>query len=190
MGDRMNRSVFICYHTPGAYADEARLVRESFTDFGCESYIEEIEPVLNWDAATHFKAQFVRRCMDRFAGRTVIYLDVDSLILAPVDELYQLDCDLAAVRFERELLGGLIVVNPTAAAKATIDAWCDLCQTVSGEWDQRKLNKAIRQTGAKLKELGQEWMWMPGLTPRVYGHGIAPKIITTRGSLRHNPEHK
>lgn len=182
------KPLWIGFFTPGAYADEARLLRESFQDFGCEHHLELIPPQPNWDAATHFKAQFVRRCMDKFPNRKLIYLDVDSLILSPVDELYSIDCDIAAVRFQSELLGGLIVVNPSA--RKTIDRWCELCATVDRTWEQKKLARACEETNAKLVILGQDMMWIPGLTPRVYGTAIQPKIITTRGSLRLNPRHE
>jgi hypothetical protein len=188
--------VYVGYYTPGPYEDDALKLFSTLEELKLEHDFIRIAPTGTWQQITQKKAQVVRDALAKHAGRAVIYLDVDCLVLKDPKRFRELECDVAAAIFGGcELLSGTVYFGPTAKAREVVEAWIALNQkypTVlpNGQeaWDQRTLNMAIKDSGCIFEQLPHSYTYMEGLSEERYPE-VQPVILHTRGSLRHNPEH-
>lgn len=177
------------------YEQEAESLKLTLDAF---KYKYDILPVPNlgsWQKNTQYKAKVVRAMMNKYPGQPLLYLDVDSLVLHPLDIFDNMHtlCDIAAVHFHNstELLSGTVFFSGSQLSRRIVDQWIALnlrypIKLPDGReaWDQRTLRMAIHAVrGATFKELPQEYTWIAQLSnSRMPGKNAI--ILHTRGAYR------
>lgn len=147
----------IAYYTDDRYKREADRLRQSLLEHGLKHRIDAFEDRGSWAANTSAKPTFIRRMMYAHNG-PVLYLDADAVVQRPpkvVQDLRPEMWDIAVHYRERdhrpygsrlELLSGTIWLGNTPACKRLVELWEAVCQTDPGTWDQRHLERIIRET--------------------------------------------
>lgn len=189
--------IYIGYYTPGDYEKDARTLTESLDAIGLPHDLINIGTGGTWQEITQRKAIIVKEAMIKHAGRPVVYLDVDCLVIRKPPMLYGLNCDVAAALFGGKVLcSGTVYFGPTKKAMEVVDRWIQInaqypTHLPDGRdaWDQRTLQMAINQVKCNFTPLPPEYTYMVGLSQKKYPE-VHPIILHTRGSLRHNPEHE
>lgn len=109
-----------------------------------------------WERNTCRKAGFVLDAMARHPGRTVIFLDVDCVVIGDLGALAALPCDIAlnfaVLRKKRRInlvpLTGHMVIKPTPKARDLMEAWARMSDgSEFGLQDQETLTLAIGEVG-------------------------------------------
>jgi hypothetical protein len=125
-----------------------------------------------WEANTMAKPLAVRDAMARHPDRVVIFLDVDCEVRGDLSPIAQIAADVAFyVRSRRGRNGGIrfgirsgtIVVRPTPAARAFVNAWVMLSEAgMVGDVDQDTLMLAVGAVpGLSLATLDARWCATP-----------------------------
>lgn len=140
------------------YADN--LVR-SFDRFGLEHYVRAAPDLGSWQRNCQYKPRWLWDVMTRNLGRPVVWVDADAEVLHFPGLFDKLDCDFAAVLYERkdtkraEVLSGTVYLGGTTPAFRLVDKWIEMCSVNPGHWDQRCLEMAVNETDPLRKE------WLP-----------------------------
>ncbi|MGD9830702.1 MAG: hypothetical protein AB7U66_18425 [Hyphomicrobiaceae bacterium] len=109
-----------------------------------------------WERNTLRKPEMIAAALHRHPGQVVIFLDVDAVVRAPLDELATLSTDIGVhMRGKLSRLGrpriaarsGTMVLCPTARTRAFVGRWQELSSTAPwGVVDQRTLMIAMTAT--------------------------------------------
>ena len=85
----------IAYYTENtSYQDLAEKLKNSLQRFDLPHYIEPIKDQGSWEKNTHYKAYFIKKCLnDR--NLDLLYVDVDAVFKAYPSLIDGLDCDIA-----------------------------------------------------------------------------------------------
>lgn len=188
--------LYIGYYTRNtAYEREAMLWRAVLDVLKLKNYCRPIDDQGGWLKNVQYKARFVREMMDKYPNDRLCYIDVDAVVICRPIFLETLPCDIAASRYNTELLGGTIVVGNSPEARKTVDKWVEFTRAFKNRlpdgreaWDQRLLDMAIYDIKPRFSTLPPEYCWMPELSQRLYPES-RPIIMHTRGSFRINPRH-
>jgi hypothetical protein len=118
-----------------------------------------------WEANTRLKPRLILDTMHRHPGKTIIWIDVDSLCVGDVSELAGLPCDVAIrldgwrTRHRVSLMAraGTIVFNPTENARLLVEAWAAEADCAKyGDHDEIGLTLAVGAVeGLVLMHLGE-----------------------------------
>lgn len=191
--------VFVGYYTVGTpYALEAAVLRESLDALGYPHHLIAVDPRGSWQKNTQMKAEVVAGFLEKYDGRRICYIDVDSIVLGNPVLARTVDADIAAVRFAGdgkgcagELLSGVVMFRANDATRALVQRWREINAEFPDKlpdgrpaWDQRTLDLAIRRTGTSFAELPPAYNYIVGLSQKTYP-GVAPIILATRGALKH-----
>ncbi|MGE0512886.1 MAG: putative nucleotide-diphospho-sugar transferase [Hyphomicrobiaceae bacterium] len=117
-----------------------------------------------WERNTLRKPAMIEQAMVRHPQRTVIFLDVDALLLGPLDVLADIEADVALYfAVKRKANGnhalfarsGTIVLRPTSMARQFVRTWGDLSREAPLGWvDQSTLLEALwRTSGMTIRQL-------------------------------------
>jgi hypothetical protein len=143
-----------------------------------------------WEANTMGNPLAVRDAMNRHPDKVVIFLDVDCEVRGHLSPLAMMSADVAFyVRSRRGRNGGIrfglrsgtIVIRPTPAAVAFVNAWCLLSEAgMVGDVDQDTLMLAVGAVpGLNLATLDARWCATPGdmVTDPVILHDNASRDV-------------
>jgi len=72
----------VCAFYTDSYAAEVASLEASVSKFGLDFYKERYESRGYWEANTRIKPEFLLKCLEKFSGRDVVYLDADSVLRA------------------------------------------------------------------------------------------------------------
>ena len=192
--DHPERPLIIAYFTVDTpYEDEAEVLKLSLESIGYSYLICGISNLGTWQKNTQCKALFIQYMLDRNEGQSLLYLDVDAVMIQPPVLLDNMKADIAAVHFAggRELLSGTVYFGNTIQCKRVVQKWIKLNKQYPDRlpngreaWDQRTLDMAIKKIkGVNFVELPQNYTWIIELTQRRYP-GTSPVIMHTRGAKR------
>lgn len=188
------RPLVIAYYTIDTpYAHEAESLKLSLESKGYSYKVFGVSNRGTWQKNTQMKAEFIAQMLEMHPGRSLLYLDVDALMVHPPTMLDGLGADIAAAHFIRsnELLSGTLFLGNTDKCREVVDRWirinADYPKFLPGRklaWDQRTLQLAINRTeGVNFVELPQEYTWIVELTQR-HLPDLSPVIMHTRGAKR------
>lgn len=189
------RPLVIAYYTVATpYEAEAEVLKASLETVGYGYDIRGVPNQGSWQKNTQLKANFVQHMLQQHAGRPLLYLDVDAVMVKPPVLLDKMEADIAAVHFARgkgELLSGTVWFGNTTQCCRIVQKWINLNKMYpeklpngKAAWDQRTLKMAIAKVqGVKFVELPQEYTWIVELTQR-HCPGLDPVIMHTRGAKR------
>jgi len=132
-GGAVNRPCPVCgWFTPNYRPWTDKLIA-SLNALGIPHDVVEVPRLPgSWEANTMAKPAQILAAMDRHPERVVVFLDVDCEVKAPIDGLASITGDAGFyVRTRYRRFGGIrfgarsgtVVIRPTAAARAYIEAW-------------------------------------------------------------------
>lgn len=176
------------------YQHEAEALKESLNGLGYGYWIVGVPNLGSWQKNTQYKAQFIKHALEKFSGKPLLYLDVDSIMVSEPEIFNNLKADIAAVHFAHkgELLSGTLWLGNTAACNELVKKWIQINEKYpetlpNGKhaWDQRTLKMAIKETkNINYVELPQAYTWIAGLTQMRCPEEKTPIIMHTRGAKR------
>lgn len=153
----MEKDYVICgWYTPN-YRHWADRLKANLDRIGEPWSFTEVQPLPGgWEANTLRKPAQILEAMGRHPDKMVIFLDVDCEVLHSLEELSEIDADIA-LHFRCKTLrdgmprlmarSGTMVLNPHASTIAFLKAWRDLNKAAPfGTVDQRTLPAAIART--------------------------------------------
>lgn len=151
------------WYTPD-YAHCAARLRKSLDALGERHDIVAVDKAAGgWERNTMRKATQIKSAMIRHPGETIIFLDVDCVVLAPLAELAATTGDVALYMRARRVKAavglnarsGTMVIRPTAKAMTFVDAWEGLSAAAPrGTVDQHTLPEAIvRVPGLSVEQI-------------------------------------
>jgi hypothetical protein len=145
----------IAYYTENtSYQTLAEKLKKSLQDFGLPHYLEPIKDQGSWEKNTHYKAYFIKKCLnDR--NLDLLYVDVDAAFKNYPSLIDTLSCDLAYrtedFRWRKdEALSGTIFLKNNDRVKAFVDRWIQINEATPAErmkpetWEQKNMQTAHR----------------------------------------------
>ena len=146
----------IAYYTENtSYQNLAEKLKKSLQDFGLPHYLEPIKDQGSWEKNTHYKAYFIKKCLnDR--NIDLLYVDVDAVFKNYPSLIDTLSCDLAYrtedFRWRKdEALSGTIFLKNNDRVKAFVDRWIQINEATPAErmrpetWEQKNMQTAHRE---------------------------------------------
>jgi len=146
----------IGYYTKGTrYEELAQKLKSSLIEFSLPYYLHPMEDLGSWEKNTHYKAYFIRQCLnDR--NQDLLYVDVDAIFKAPPVLIKDLTCDIAYrtenFKWRRdEALSGTLFLRNNEKVRKFVDRWIQLNEAVPAErmkpetWEQKNMQTAHRE---------------------------------------------
>lgn len=193
-GNKKHPLVIAYYTIDTPYQHEAEVLKISLESLEYNYWVIGVPNLGSWQKNTQYKSKFIRYALDKFPNKSLLYLDVDAVMVKSPEILDTLDADVAAVHFANgsELLSGTLYLKNNKICKRLIDRWVRLNEKYpetlpNGKeaWDQRTLEMAINEMNSiNYYELPQEYTWIVQLTQRRCPEADSPVIMHTRGAKR------
>lgn len=155
--------------------------------FNLEYHLKIIDSFGDWCLNTHWKANFIKQCMDSIDSEYLLYVDVDAIFRLYPDFLDSLDCDIA-YRTENfrwrsdEALSGTIFLKNTDRVKTFVNRWIEINKSIPSvrmkpeTWEQKNMQRAQREFNDLVYyNLPPEYTFITDHTRRMYP-GIQPVI--------------
>jgi hypothetical protein len=145
----------IAYYTQDStYQTLAEKLKSSTQNFGLPLHLEAIRDQGSWEKNTHYKAHFIKKCLNGFKSN-LLYVDVDAIFRQYPSLIDTLDCDIAYrtqdFKWRRdEALSGTIFLRNNEKTKNFVDHWIDVNRRVPAErmnpetWEQKHMQTAQR----------------------------------------------
>jgi lipopolysaccharide biosynthesis glycosyltransferase len=192
--DHPERPIVIAYYTVDTpYEAEAEVLKLSLESVGYSYFVCGVRNLGNWQKNTQYKAIFIQHMLEKYIDRTVLYLDVDAIMVQHAILLDNLEADIAAVHFAGcNLLSGTLYFGNTVQSRRVVQKWINMNERYPETlpngleaWDQRTLEMVIKKI-EKLHyvELPQEYTFIVELTQRRCPDIKNPVIMHTRGAKR------
>ncbi|RTL35474.1 MAG: hypothetical protein EKK49_07275 [Rhodocyclaceae bacterium] len=127
--DRPDVPFLVCAFYTDTYAAEAAQLRASLERTGTPYFLKRCPSRGYWEANTRIKPEFLRDCLQRFAGRDVVYLDADSVVRSPLRLFFDFDADLGVFvapgdgGFSHRYLTGTLYLRNAPPTRAFVDDW-------------------------------------------------------------------
>jgi hypothetical protein len=143
----------------------------------------------SWEATTMRKAREVLKALDRHAGKTIIFIDVDCQVAGDLAPLTELRGDVAFYVHPRRrrsghtkahIRSGTIVLKPTPEARRFVERWAEISDRPEyGDVDQDALLLAINTPGVLFEQLDVKWCFTKSdkCNGPVIIHGSASKSV-------------
>lgn len=176
----MSPFLIIAYYTIGNhYQTLSENLTKSCREFNLPLFLNPIENLGSWEKNTHYKANFINECLDRFS-ENLVYVDVDAVFRRPPDLFKELDCDIAYrtenFKWRRnEALSGTIFLRNNNRVKDLVKTWISINESLPAirnapmTWEQANMQKAVQ--GDKLisyYNLPPEYTYIFDHTKRMY----------------------
>ena len=159
------KSYIVCgWFTPD-YEDWVGPLRASLETFGMAHDFVRVEKDFGgWELNTLRKPAMIEEAMWRHPAQTVVFLDVDAVVLGPLDELAAINADVGmhfAVKTKSSgnnalfARSGTMVLKPTPMARNFVCAWRSFSDGAPLGWvDQSTLLEALWHTpGITIEQL-------------------------------------
>jgi hypothetical protein len=167
-------SAFVTHNTPYELL-LAQYLLPSIEKFGYSHCIDVIDSEGSWLKNVAQKPNTILRAMDKFPAHDIVALDADSEILKPLDLFMQIpkEYDFACHILdwnswynnnsnEKEVLSGTCWIRNSERGRELVTKWRDLAAN-SHEWEQKCLDKAIKELNIKVFELPIEYCHIKSL---------------------------
>ena len=159
--------IVISFFTEGHYEKVFRdNLYPTLIDQRVSYHVECVKTKFSWGANTNIKPFFVQRMLQKYPGRTLIWLDADSRIENPpklfdkIDDKYDmgvfyLDLDMwyqtSRHKGKRELGSGIIMLRNRPATMDVVKLWCQYVKAEPKVWEQKHLQRAVEGTPTLVK---------------------------------------
>lgn len=189
-----NNLLIIGYYTINTpYEKEKDKLIESLKKFNYEFYIKGINNLGDWNLNTKYKAKFILECLLKYPNKKLLYLDVDAIVLKPLDFFVNFSADIS-MRVEdwkwrkNEYLSGTIYLESNQKTIDIVNEWIDLNEKTihdSKQLEQWNLGIIIdkyKDTNKLIfKNLPPEYTYIFDLTKVKYPN-LVPIIIHNQAS--------
>jgi len=151
--------VVVGYYTIDTlYEQEAARLIKSLRQFSVPYCIQPIQSKGDWYTNTQFKPTFLRQMLDKFAPKSIVYVDVDAEFMAFPDLFNELDVrpdvHIAAHLLDHvkrgrpqaqfELLSGTLFFKNDDTSREIMERWIAKCTDAGTIWDQVALSVVLR----------------------------------------------
>lgn len=183
----MSPFLVIAYYTLGnPYQQLSENLTKSCKEFNLPHFLKPIEDLGSWEKNTHYKANFISECLERFS-ENLVYVDVDAEFKRYPDLFESLDCDIAyrTENFgwrQNEALSGTIFIRNNDNARSLVNLWKSINEdneafrSKPDTWEQANLQRATKQISEiTYKNLPPEYTYIFDHTKTMYPH-ISPVI--------------
>jgi hypothetical protein len=177
-------AVWVSFYTE-RYAPDANELTHTLRAHGLEHCVEFRECRGSWAANQAQKPAHMLAMRQRFAGRSLVWVDADARVRrypTLLGLMPALDIDFAAHWFTRrgcnaaELLSGTLYVAATPRANELLLKWHELGFTFRNEWDQKLLARAVPSVAAlRVHELPSAYTYIHDLS-RAHYPGVEPIV--------------
>jgi hypothetical protein len=155
----------VCGWYTGDYSAWAAPLLSSLDKLGLpHDFVEVKKASGGWERNTLRKPAMIEQAMLRHPRCTVIFLDVDAMVLGPLDLLADIEADVALYLAVKRKANGnhalfarscTMVLRPTPMARQFVKTWCGLSRAAPLGWvDQSTLLEALWRTpGMTIRQL-------------------------------------
>lgn len=138
----------VCAFYTDSYAAEVASLEASVSKFGLDFYKERYESRGYWEANTRIKPEFLLKCLEKFSGRDVVYLDADSVLRAHPHFFDSFDGDVGvyaaeAAGFTHKFLTGTIYLRNSSVVQDFLRLWASSQGLKATDVDQDGFQRAI-----------------------------------------------
>lgn len=143
---------FYTLDTP--YEEEIKGLEQSCQRLGIPIHTQGYACRKQWEHNAGIKPEFLLSVLANETKNRLVYVDADARIKQEPRLFNELDCDLA-VHFRRgsELLSGTIFFKNNAKVRSLFEAWLMEQKRCPDEWDQRVLQRVIKNWDGVIGEL-------------------------------------
>ena len=110
--DRQRQPYIVCAFYTDAYEEEVKALTASLNQVGIDHHIRHYPDRGFWEANTRIKPEFIADCLERFAGRDIVYIDADAVVRGALPLFDQIDCDIGVFKAPAEPEGGTRYSHP------------------------------------------------------------------------------
>jgi hypothetical protein len=148
--------LIIAYFTKSTrYEELSQKLKQSLDEFGLPYHIQGIDDLGSWEKNTHFKAYFIKQCLENFS-QDLLCVDVDAVFKAYPSLIATLECDLAYrtenFRWRKdEALSGTLFLKNNDKVRGFVNRWIELNESTPAErmkpetWEQKNMQTAHRE---------------------------------------------
>ncbi len=153
-----NSFLAIAYYTKGTgYEKEIENLIASLKRFNLAYDIKAIKSLGSWQKNTQYKALFCKNMLAKHKNN-LLYLDADATVEECPQLFEDIKCDIAVhFRNGKELLSSAIYLSNNEKVKNLLDRWIELCAIHPKIWDQKLLQRAIKDSDATVFHLPPEY---------------------------------
>lgn len=160
--ENLKTLLYIGYYTKNTkYEKEAEKLISSLDKFELPHKIKGIDDLGDWNKNTHYKATFIRKMLDKYPNKNLVFLDVDIIIKQYPKLFYDIRADFAVHYIDwniykrigkfKELNTSVMYFANNKIVKKFLDAWIEKNRTENIKiWEQKKL-QALLDEGWKNK---------------------------------------
>jgi hypothetical protein len=178
--------LYVTFATPN-YATRLRYLRQSTDRFGLELHAEIVQPVGEWVENCAFKPTFMQRMRKQFAGRRLVWLDADSVVMQPPELFDRLPKELDAAVAARgdEIMSNAVYFAANGRTPQLIDDWVAEQARNPREWDQKVLARVLERGGYKFEKLPPEYSYLNGISQKEHPD-VEPVLLQLQASREEN----
>lgn len=182
----MNYTVVSYYTKNSGYKGEAHRLKASLKKFNIPYHIAEVPCLGSWDLNTRYKAKFIEEMLD-FHDMPVVWLDADAEVYRYPILFETLDCDMAVLRNQSQMLmSGTMFVNNTDDAREILGLWqLENKYANIKVYEQYNLAKVLRDAEAvdrnfNVENLPEEYVYVDGIfnhpDPVIWHHQASRRL--------------
>lgn len=136
-----------CFTPDNLYRDAALWLKASLDRFNLEHEIREYQSLGGWRANTCYKPVFLKGMLDKYRGRSLVWVDADAEIMAYPELLMDMTADVATGYLEgkNEYLSGTVYLANNDQTRKMVNLWITFLQDEdpSPRKEQRAMGRAI-----------------------------------------------
>ena len=191
----MKNYIVVGYYTKNTvYETEARRLTKSLLKFGIPHCLEATEDLGGWYSNTNYKPYFLKKMLNAFPNKAIVYIDCDAEFLAypALFDEFALNArvGVAVYVFDKtveykfssgtEVLSGTVFLQNTKEVASVVDAWCSECSAQPLTWDQKSLEKVLGEFTVLPGEYCKIFDRMKDITNPVIVHHQASRKIQNK----------
>lgn len=193
----MGNFIVIAYATKNDYYESlSKNLIESCQKFNVPLHLSMIDSLGSWEKNTHYKADFIKQCLQEMDSERFVYVDVDAVFRSYPSHFDNLDCDISFrledfVWRKSEPLSGTIFLKKSDAILSLVEDWISINNQIPSErrnpltWEQYHLKTALdKNPNLKYENLPAEYVFITDHTRRLYP-GLSPVIEHFQASRRY-----
>lgn len=165
-------------------------LEKSLKFWGLKYYIEYPEDMSSWQANTHYKAEFILKCLKKF-NESVVFLDADATIkkfpiLFDFIDTQDVDIALHFLDWKKnwrnhsgnkiEALSGSLYLNYTQDVLDFLKAWIEKNKE-STQWEQKNMQDVLYTFDLRIEKLPYSYCTIVNQQNQIPAHMIQEKDV-------------
>ena len=156
----MTLSVVSFYTRNTPYEELVPIFKQFCLNAGISPYVREYENQGSWVLNCGLKPQFIMDCLNEF-NTNILYVDIDAEIKRVVEEELEIGDHSIGCHYYRngtELLSGTLFFRNNEISRRILSLWIEEQEASTNTWDQKTLQKVLRDNPVKIKDIGQRYV--------------------------------